>query len=102
MSFGTTRSGWTRRDRLSGNNSPEFEVVKAGEVEVKPRFAQLADFEREHLEIPAGIERQLVVGEHIGAALRRREMRQDDARPHPQISNDVGFPQLERQNELRS
>ena len=53
MSFGRTRSGWTRRDRLSGNNSPEFEVVKAGEVEVKPRFAQLADFEREHLEIPS-------------------------------------------------
>src|SRR5258706_3394873 len=43
-------------------------------------FAQLANFEREHLEIPAGVERQLVVGEHIGAALRRREVRQDDAR----------------------
>ena len=38
------------------------------------------NFEREHLEIPAGVERQLVVGEHIGAALRRREVRQDDAR----------------------
>jgi hypothetical protein len=24
-------------------------------------------------------------------------MRQDDARPHPQISSDVDFPQLERQ-----
>src|SRR6202043_194641 len=57
-----------------------FELVKAGEAEVKPRFAQLANFEREHLEIPAGVERQLVVGEHIGAALRRREVRQDDAR----------------------
>ena len=44
------------------------------------RFAQLANFQREHLEIPAGVERQLVVGEHIGAALRRREVRQDDAR----------------------
>src|SRR2546423_9755789 len=50
------------------------------QAEVKPRFAQLANFEREHLEIPAGVERQLVVGEHIGAALRRREVRQDDAR----------------------
>ena len=49
-------------------------------VEDKSRFAQLANFEREHLEIPAEVERQLVVGEHIGAALRRREVRQDDAR----------------------
>jgi hypothetical protein len=63
-----------------GEQLAEFELVKAGEAEVKPRFAQLANFEREHLEIPAGVERQLVVGEHIGAALRRREVRQDDAR----------------------
>jgi hypothetical protein len=63
------------------NFQDHYELVKAGEAEVKPRFAQLANFfEREHLEIPAGVERQLVVGEHIGAALRRREVRQDDAR----------------------
>src|SRR5436309_15609650 len=50
---------------------------------VEPRVITVvgsANFEREHLEIPAGVERQLVVGEHIGAALRRREVRQDDAR----------------------
>jgi hypothetical protein len=51
-----------------------------------------------HLEIPAGVERQLVVGEHIGAALRRREVRQDDARhlvdaehmrgAHPAVAGD--------------
>src|SRR5947209_20244957 len=63
-----------------GEQLANFELSKAGEAEVKPRFAQLTDFEREHLEIPAGVERQLVVGEHIGAALRRREVRQDDAR----------------------
>jgi hypothetical protein len=48
--------------------------------------------------IPAGVERQLVVGEHIGAALRRREVRQDDARhlveaeqmrgEHPAVAGD--------------
>ena len=58
----------------------------------------IAKFEREHLEIPASVERQLVVGEHIGAALRRREVRQDDARhlveaeqmrsEHPAVAGD--------------
>ena len=47
----------------SAISSRELELLKAGEAEVKPRFAQLANFEREHLEIPAGVERQLVVGE---------------------------------------
>ena len=49
-----------RRSRgLEPERCGELELVKAGEAEVKPRFAQLADFEREHLEIPAGVERQL-------------------------------------------
>ena len=39
--------------------SPSFlNSSKPVEAEVKPRFAQLANFEREHLEIPAGVERQ--------------------------------------------
>src|SRR5246500_4340632 len=44
-----------------GEQLAEFELVKAREAELKPRFAQLANFEREHLEIPADVERQLVV-----------------------------------------
>src|SRR5258706_211589 len=70
----------------SRTHTPEQKIskiarnVEACEAEVNPRFAQIANFEREHLEIPAGVERQLVVGEHIAAALRRREVRQDDAR----------------------
>src|SRR5690349_24026066 len=49
-------------------------------------------------QIPAGVDRQLVVGEHIGAALHRREVRQDDARhlveaeqmrgEHPAVAGD--------------
>jgi hypothetical protein len=38
-------SGSVRPWVLSANNSPSSELVKAGEAEVKPRFAQLANFE---------------------------------------------------------
>ena len=54
---------------LNAGWDPELLRLELGEL-----------FAERHLEIPAGVERQLVVGEHIGAALRRREVRQDDAR----------------------
>ena len=61
-------------------------------------MAHLRILSSRRIEIPAGVERQLVVGERIGAALRRREVRQDDARhlveaeqmrgEHPAVAGD--------------
>src|SRR5246500_2346796 len=73
-------SGSVRPWVLSANNSPSSNSSKPVRLRSNPASPNSANFEREHLKIPAGVERQLVVGEHIGAALRRREVRQDDAR----------------------
>ena len=46
----------------------------------KSRSIRRLQLDRQHLLIPAGIERQLVVGQHIGPPLRRIEMGQAQRR----------------------
>ena len=65
--------------------SPEEKPVSA-EVEIDVEHRQLAELELQEIEVPAGAERDLVVGDPERALLRLREMRQHDRRHlgHPQ------------------
>ena len=73
-----------RAHRLpSGSASPalvEHEVdlgeAEAGQLDIELEVDQRLQLDREDLLVPAGVERQLVVGEHIGAALGVGEVRQ--------------------------
>ena len=44
-------------------------VAEPGQREIEPHGIELAEFERQRRGIPAGIQRQLVVGEQVGAEL---------------------------------
>jgi hypothetical protein len=64
----------TREQRL------DLGILKPGQSHVVPGFGQFRQFQRQHLLVPAGIKRQSVVGDDIGALLRRRQMGQFDHR----------------------
>ena len=62
---------------------------EAGELHVEFQVAQRPQLGRENCAVPSGIERELVVGEDVGAALRGVEVRQPQRR-------DAAEPQLRR------
>ena len=47
---------------------------KAGDLDVKVDVDERLQLDREHLAVPAGVQRELVVGDNVGPALCRIEM----------------------------
>jgi hypothetical protein len=60
---------------------------EAGQVQIEAGVGQFGELQRQHRLVPAGIEREPVVGDHVGALLRRRQVRKLDHR-------HLGEPQL--------
>ena len=56
-------------------NAVDFGERKAGEIEIEVEINQFAEIERQKLEVPPGIQRELVVGQQIGLALGLTEIR---------------------------
>ena len=64
----------------------QLEFAEAGQPEVDAQALQLAQLERQQLLVPAGIQRQLVVGDDVGSPLRLGPAGRDHHR-------DLGEPQ---------
>src|SRR5712671_5823457 len=45
------------------------------QTEIETFGTEAFEFERQQLLVPGGVQRELVVGDHVGATLRRREVR---------------------------
>ena len=82
-------SSVSRPARAPGQQPVEFGVVEAEQIEVEGLLLQRRQLGRQHLVVPAGVGRDLVVGDHQRAPLRRRQVRQHDHR-------HLGQPQLAR------
>ena len=54
--------------------------AEAGELDVELEIDQTLQLDREDLPVPAGVERELVVGKHVGAALGGAQVRQAQRR----------------------
>jgi hypothetical protein len=63
-------------ERRFGEQRLDLGPLEAGERQVVAGIRQLGQFQREPFLVPAGVQRQAVVGEHQGALLRRREVRE--------------------------
>ena len=71
--------GEARRSVLRLEQSLEFHIVETDQRQVVILFVENRQFDAEHFLVPAGTSnRQLVIGDHEGALLRRRQMLQDD------------------------
>ena len=70
--------------------------AEAGQPEVVAGAVQLVKLGGEQFLVPAGVERQLVVGDAVGAHLLRRQVRQADHRhrvePEPARRQDAAVP----------
>ncbi len=55
-----------------GEQRGELVVAEADQAEIGPDLAQVGELDPEQRLVPAGIERELVVGQHVGALLRLR------------------------------
>ena len=63
-----------------GQQVLQFTVLEAGECQLVSGLGQLGQFQRQHLLIPARIQRQPVVGNDVGALLHGGQVRQFDHR----------------------
>ncbi len=68
------------RLELHGQQPVEFGVIEAEQIEVEGILLQRSQLGRQHLVVPARVGRDLVVGDHQRAPLRRRQVRQHDHR----------------------
>ena len=64
------------RRRLSGfvEQHIDFSQREPGDLDIEFEIDERLQFDGENLAVPAGVEGQLVVGQHIGSALRRIEV----------------------------
>jgi hypothetical protein len=58
----------------------DLDIREARQIELEAELAQFAELEREQRVVPARVQRQLVVGQHIGAPLGLAQARQLDHR----------------------
>ena len=76
---------------LAGFIEHEVDLGQAepGHLDIELQVDQRLQLDREDLLVPPGIERELVVGEHVGAPLGIGEMRQGQGR-HPLHPKQLG------------
>ena len=66
----------------------DLELVEAGQRQVEAKLAKVAELEPEQLAVPAGVQRQLVVGDDLGSLLRFAQAGKLDHRhlAHPELA----------------
>ena len=58
--------------RAEAGEGGDLVVAEAGQRQVEAEAFEIAELERQQFGIPAGVQRQLVVGDDVGALLRLR------------------------------